>query len=49
MSLLYSILKPIARRIIKGGSVHQEESYEVFKQECVNTIRFTNWQLGFRL
>lgn len=33
MSLLYSILKPVARRIIKGGSVHQEESYEVFKQE----------------
>ena len=30
MSLLYSVLKPVARKVIKGGSVHQEESYEVF-------------------
>jgi acetyl esterase/lipase len=33
MSLLYSILKPIARKIVKGSSLHQEESYEEFKQE----------------
>ena len=32
MSLLYSILKPIARKIVKGSSIHQEESYEAFKQ-----------------
>jgi acetyl esterase/lipase len=29
---MYSILKPIARKIIKGSSVHQEKSYEEFKQ-----------------
>ena len=33
MSLLYSILKPIVRKVIKGSSLHQEESYEEFKQE----------------
>ena len=32
MSLLYSILKPIVRRVVKGGSVHREESYEEFRQ-----------------
>lgn len=32
MSVMYSILKPIARRIIKGSSVHQEKNYEEFKQ-----------------
>jgi len=32
MSLLYSILKPIVRKIVKGSSVHREESYEEFKQ-----------------
>ncbi len=32
MSLLYSILKPIVRKVIKGSSIHQEESYEEFKQ-----------------
>ena len=33
MSLLYSILKPIVRKVIKGSSLHQEESYEEFKRE----------------
>ena len=32
MSLLYSILKPIVRRVVKGSSLHQEESYEAFKR-----------------
>ena len=32
MSLLYSILKPVMRKVVKGSSVHQEESYEEFKQ-----------------
>ena len=32
MSLMYRILKPIVRKIIKGSSVHREESYEDFKQ-----------------
>ena len=33
MSLLYSILKPIVRKVVKGSSLHQEESYEEFKRE----------------
>ena len=33
MSLLYSILKPIVRKVVKGSSLHQEESYEAFKRE----------------
>ena len=33
MSLLYRILKPIVRKVIKGSSLHHEESYEEFKQE----------------
>ncbi len=33
MSLLYSILKPVVRKVIKGSSLHREESYEEFKQE----------------
>ena len=32
MSILYSILKPIVRKVVKGSSLHQEESYEEFKQ-----------------
>lgn len=32
MSLLYSILKPVVRKIVKGSSLHQEESYEDFRQ-----------------
>ena len=32
MSLLYSILKPIVRKAVKGSFLHQEESYEEFKQ-----------------
>lgn len=32
MSLLYRILKPIVRKVVKGSSLHQEESYEEFKQ-----------------
>lgn len=32
MSLLFSILKPIVKKRIKGSSLHQEESYEEFKQ-----------------
>lgn len=37
MSLLYSILKPIVRKVIKGSSLHQEESYEEFKRESYKT------------
>ena len=36
MSLLYSILKPIVRKVVKGSSLHQEESYEEFKQASYN-------------
>ena len=32
MSVLYSILKPIVRKAVKGSSVHQEASYEEFKE-----------------
>ena len=32
MSLLYRLLKPIVREVVKGSSIHQEESYEEFKQ-----------------
>lgn len=32
MSLLFSIYKPIVKKKIKGRSLHQEESYEEFKQ-----------------
>ena len=32
MSLLYGILKPFVRKVVKGSSLHQEESYEEFKQ-----------------
>ena len=44
MSLLYSILKPIARKVVKGSSLHQEESYEEFKRESYKVqarFRFT--------
>ena len=36
MSLLYSILKPIVRKVVKGSSIHQEKSYEEFKQASYN-------------
>ena len=42
MSLLYSILKPIVRKVVKGSSLHQEESYEQFKQDSYKV------QAGFR-
>lgn len=32
MSVFYSIIKPVVRKIVKGSSVHREESYEEFKQ-----------------
>jgi len=32
MSLLYSIMKPVARKFIKGSSLHKEETYEEFKE-----------------
>ena len=32
MSILYSILKPLVRKVVKGSSVHREESYEEFKK-----------------
>lgn len=32
MSLLYSLLKPIVRKKVKGGHLHKEESYEEFKK-----------------
>ena len=32
MSLFYRFLKPIARKVVKGGSLHREESYEEFVQ-----------------
>ena len=32
MSLLYRFLKPLVRKVVKGSSLHQEESYEEFKQ-----------------
>ena len=39
MSLLYSILKPVVRKVIKGSSLHQEESYEEFKQASYDIQR----------
>ena len=33
MSLLYSVLEPIVRKVVKGSSLHQEESYDEFKLE----------------
>ncbi len=33
MSLMYNVLKPIVRRVVKGSSLHKEESYEQFKLE----------------
>ena len=33
MSFLYTLLKPVARKIVKGSSLNQEESYEEFKKE----------------
>ena len=32
MSLISSIIKPIVRKVVKGSSLHQEASYEEFKQ-----------------
>lgn len=32
MSLLYRILKPIVRRVVKGSSLHREESYKEFNR-----------------
>ena len=32
MSLLYRILKPVVRKVVKGSSLHREESYEEFRQ-----------------
>ena len=43
MSLLYSILKPIVRKVVKGSSLHREESYEEFKRasyEIQSKFRF---------
>lgn len=43
MSLLYSILKPIVRKKVKGSNLQQEESYEEFKQmsyEIQSKFRF---------
>ena len=39
MSLLYSILKPVVRKVVKGSSLHQEESYEEFVQESYEVQR----------
>ena len=32
MSFFYSVIKPTVRKKVKGSSLHQEESYEEFKQ-----------------
>ena len=39
MSFLYSILKPVVRKVVKGSSLHQEESYEEFKQASYDVQR----------
>ena len=39
MSLLYSIIKPIVRKVVKGSSLHQEENYEEFKQASYDIQR----------
>lgn len=39
MSLLYSILKPVVRKVVKGSSLHQEENYEEFKQASYDIQR----------
>jgi len=39
MSFLYSLLKPIVRKIVKGSSIHREESYEEFKQMSYDVQR----------
>lgn len=45
MSLLYRILKPIVRRVVKGSSLHREESYEEFKQASYDIQKKYKFQL----
>ena len=37
--LLYGILNPLVRKVVKGSSLHQEESYEEFKQASYRVRR----------
>lgn len=45
MSLLYRILKPIVRRVVKGSSLHREESYKEFKQASYDIQKKYKFQL----
>ena len=49
MNLMYRILKPIVRKVIKGSSVHREESYDEFRQasyDIQNKFRFSLPKIG---
>lgn len=39
MSLLYSILKPVVRKVVKDSSLHREQSYEEFKKASYEVQR----------
>lgn len=45
MSLLYKVLKPLARKFIKGSSLHHEESYEKFKQDSYDVQKKFKFRL----
>ena len=45
MSLLYSLLKPIVRKVVKGSSLHREESYEEFKQASYDVQKTFQFKL----
>jgi len=45
MSILYSILKPIVRKAVKGSSLHMEESYEEFKRISYDIQRKFKFEL----
>ena len=45
MSLLFSILKPIVKKKVKGSSLHREESYEEFKQASYDVQRKFKFEL----
>lgn len=38
MSFLYSVIKSIVRKKVKGSSLHQEESYEELKQASYDIV-----------
>jgi len=45
MSLLYRILKPVVRKVVKGSALHREESYEAFRQASYDVQRRFRFRL----